>query len=107
MTGVRVVLCTVAEAKARDLADALLRDGLVACVNFVGPITSRYVWQGAIEEASEVLLVMKTSATRVLALRQRIVAMHDYQVPEVIELPVEGGHPPYLQWVLDTCKKTT
>ncbi|HLU39884.1 MAG TPA: divalent-cation tolerance protein CutA, partial [Planctomycetota bacterium] len=88
---------------ARGLADALLRDGLVACVNFVGPLVSRYVWQGAIEEAREVLLVMKTSADRVAELRQRIVALHSYQVPEVIELPVEGGYGPYLQWVLDTC----
>ncbi len=105
MTGVRVVLCTVPEDKARDLSDTMLREGLAACVNFLGPVTSRYVWQGAIEEAREVLLLIKTSAERVAALRQRVVALHPYQVPEVIEVSVEGGHPPYLQWVLDTCSQ--
>lgn len=103
MTGVRVVLCTVPQAQARALADTLLSEHLVACVNFLGPLTSRYVWQGAIEEASEVLLLMKTSALRVAALRARLVALHPYDVPEVLELPVEGGHAAYLQWVLDSC----
>ena len=104
MTGVCVVLCTVPEANASQLVEPLLRDGLIACANFLGPVRSRYVWQGAIEEAHEVLLLMKTSAAQVAALRQRIVALHPYQVPEVIELPVAGGHAPYLQWVLETCQ---
>lgn len=103
MTGVRVVLCSVPEDRARALVDALLGERLVACANFVGPVTSRYVWKGAVEEAREVLLVMKTSASRVAVLRKRIVALHPYEVPEIVEVAVEGGHPPYLQWVLDTC----
>jgi periplasmic divalent cation tolerance protein len=104
MSGVCVVLCTVGESKARALADALLGERLVACVNFLGPLTSRYVWQGAIEEAREVLLVMKTTTACVAALRARIVALHEYQVPEIIELSVAGGHPPYLEWVLASCR---
>jgi periplasmic divalent cation tolerance protein len=105
MTAVRIVLCTAPAAAAKGLADALLGERLVACVNCIGPVTSRYVWQGAIEEASEMLLLMKTTVARLPALRQRILALHGYQVPEIVELPVEGGHAPYLQWVLDTCAR--
>lgn len=103
MTGVRLVLCSVPEEHARVLADALLGANLVACVSFLGPVTSRYVWKGAVEDARETLLLMKTSAACTAALRARIVAMHSYEVPEIIELPVDGGHAPYLQWVVDTC----
>jgi periplasmic divalent cation tolerance protein len=103
MSGVRLVLCTVPEAQARPLADALLAERLVACVNFVGPITSRYVWQGAIEETRELLLLMKTATARAAALRDRIRALHGYQVPEILEFDVADGYPPYLQWVLESC----
>jgi len=103
MSAVRIVLCTVPEAAARDLVDALLGERLVACVNQLGPVTSRYVWQGHIEEAREVLLVMKTAVARTTELRERIVALHPYDTPEVLDLAVEGGHAPYLQWVLETC----
>ncbi|MBK9129515.1 MAG: divalent-cation tolerance protein CutA [Phycisphaerales bacterium] len=104
MTGVFVVLSTAPDAEARALADALLEERLVACVNIVGGVRSRYVWKGSIEEASEALLVMKTSADRLPALRARLVALHSYEVPECLAFEVGDGHAPYLAWVLHSCR---
>jgi periplasmic divalent cation tolerance protein len=102
-TEVYVVLCTVPPAQATALADRLLAERLVACVNLVGPMRSRYRWQGEIEQADEMLLVMKTTGARRPALRERIVALHEYEVPEVLELPAAGGLAAYLAWVGECC----
>lgn len=106
MTGVFVVLSTVPDAEARALADALLTERLVACVNIVSGVHSRYTWKGRIEEASEALLVMKTSADRLESLRARLVALHSYEVPECLAFEVEDGHGPYLTWVLQACRES-
>ncbi len=103
MTGVWVVLSTAPEPEARALADRLLADGLVACVNLVGPVTSRYVWQGRIEESRETLLVLKTSVAQVDALRARLVDLHSYEVPECLAFEVGAGHQAYLDWVVSAC----
>lgn len=106
MTGVFVVLSTAPDTEARALADALLTERLVACVNIVSGVHSRYTWKGRIEEASEALLVMKTSADRLQALRSRLVALHSYDVPECLAFEVEDGHAPYLAWVLHACRES-
>lgn len=99
----RVVLSTIDDAgRARELARMLVERRLVACVNVVGPLRSIYRWQGAVEEAEEHLLVIKTVAARVDALRRALVEAHPYDVPELIVLPVEGGHRPYLDWIADS-----
>ncbi len=103
MSGVLVVLCTAPPERARDLADRLLEERLVACVNLVGPVVSRYWWEGAVAESREVLLVMKTAARLAARLRARIVELHEYSVPEVLELRAEGGLPAYLDWVSRAC----
>lgn len=97
-----VLLCTVPPDRARAVADPLLAERLVACVNFVGPVRSRYRWQGAIEEGEETLLVLKTVRHRLAAVRQRLLELHPYDVPELLELPVAGGLGAYLQWVADS-----
>ena len=102
-----VVLCTAPADEARVLADQLLAERLVACVNFVGPITSRYQWEGRIEEATETLLLMKTTDSARARLRQRIVALHSYSVPEVLEFGADGGLPAYLDWVAASCPGST
>ncbi|NJD18069.1 MAG: divalent-cation tolerance protein CutA [Gemmatimonadetes bacterium] len=97
---VRTVLATAPDdATARALADALVREGLAACVSLVPGVVSVYRWQGEVRHDAEVLMVMKTSAARVVALRERLVTLHPYDVPEVLSLSVEDGHPPYLAWV--------
>lgn len=95
-----VVMCTVPESTATALVDALLEQRLVACAQLVGPVRSRYRWQGAVEESVEVLLVLKTARDRVAALREAVLARHPYQLPEILELPVSGGHEAYLHWVV-------
>lgn len=99
-----VVLSTVPPDRAEDLAEALVRSGLAACVNQIGPVRSRYVWQGAVESAEETLLLIKTTAARAPDLRARLVELHPYEVPEVIQLAVAGGLPAYLQWVVDSVR---
>ena len=100
-----VVLCTAPGAGkngrlgAEQLAQRLVEEGLCACVNVVPGVTSFFRWQGAVDRAEEVLLVAKTTAAAVERLRARIVELHPYEVPEVLELPVGGGLPAYLHWL--------
>lgn len=101
MTDVRVVLVTVpTREEGERLAEALVGEQLAACVNIVGPIRSIYRWQGAVQRDDEHLLVMKTSVDRYAALEARIIALHSYDTPEVLALPVQQGAEKYLAWVL-------
>jgi periplasmic divalent cation tolerance protein len=104
MTPIRVVLCTAPPEISTDLARRLVEERLVACVNILPGIRSVYRWQGAVQEDSEHLLVMKTAAERADALVVRIRELHPYQVPEVLCLPVDAGSGPYLDWVLDATR---
>jgi periplasmic divalent cation tolerance protein len=100
-TGVMAVLMTAPdEACARRIARALVEERLAACVNLLPGLQSIYRWQGAVEEASEVLLVAKTRASRVAALAARVRALHPYALPEVVALPVADGSRAYLRWVV-------
>ena len=104
-TAVCVVLVTAPNAeKAAELAHALVGEKLAACVNLVPQVRSIYRWEGAVEDAQEVLMVVKTTADRFDALHQRVLALHPYQVPEVIKLDVSAGHLPYLDWVRDSTR---
>jgi periplasmic divalent cation tolerance protein len=97
---VRLVLTTVPDAEtATRLARALVEERLAACVNVVPGVRSHYRWQGALEESSELLLLVKTRADRCAALAARIQALHPYELPEVLELPAAGGSAAYLDWV--------
>jgi periplasmic divalent cation tolerance protein len=68
-------------------------------LNVVPGLRSVYRWQGAVEEAEEVLLVLKTRADTVDTLRQRVETLHPYEVPEFVVLPIEGGLDAYLSWI--------
>ena len=84
---------------AQAMASALVNARLAACVNILPGVQSVYRWQGAVEQAAEVTLLIKTTQRRYPQLQQAIVAAHPYDVPEVIALPLADGHPPYLHWV--------
>jgi len=78
---------------------------LAACVNILPRVQSVYRWQGAVESASEIPLLIKTTAANYPALENAIRAQHPYEIPEIIALPVERGLPAYLNWVAaETCK---
>ena len=104
MTDVTLVVCTAPEGEVSDLVDKLLAEQLIACVNMMGPMTSRYRWEGAIEESREVLLLMKTRSDLAPELRRRIVELHSYSVPEVLEFSAASGLAAYMDWVGETCK---
>ncbi len=100
-TGVVVALSTFPTAeRAGEVARTLVDEGLVACVNIVPGVRSIYRWKGEVCDDSEVLCVVKTRSDRLEALRARLVALHPYEVPELVVLDVTGGHEPYLAWVL-------
>jgi periplasmic divalent cation tolerance protein len=95
-----VVLVTVGSAdEAAGLARTLVEERLAACGNLVERIRSVYRWKGKIEDEGETLLVLKTTAAQFEPLRQRIVELHSYDVPEVIALEITDGHKPYLDWI--------
>jgi periplasmic divalent cation tolerance protein len=85
--------------EAERLADALVAERLAACVNVVAPLRSIYRWRGAVERADEVLLVVKTRRALVGRVSARIAALHSYDVPEVVALPIVAGARPYLAWL--------
>ncbi len=95
-----LVLCTCPDdASAGRLADALVIEKLAACVNALPGLRSTYVWQGEVCRDAEVLLVIKTTRERFTALEARVLELHPYEVPEIIALPIEAGHKPYLDWL--------
>lgn len=94
-----VYVTASSESEARTLANALVSEGLAACVNRVGPIQSSYLWQGELHDDSEYLLIAKTRRSLVEALGRRVKALHSYDLPEVIALPIVAGLPAYLDWI--------
>jgi len=99
---VLVVLTNLPDSEAAaKLAAALIDERLAACVNILAPCRSYYRWQGKIEEAQEVPLVIKTTASRYGALEEAIRKAHPYDLPEIIALPIAAGLPAYLAWVAD------
>lgn len=85
--------------KAISLARQLVEKGCIACANIAGPIESVYLWQGQLEQTPEWMLMMKCAKKQVEGLKAAIVELHDYELPELIVLPIVDGHLPYLSWV--------
>jgi periplasmic divalent cation tolerance protein len=91
---------TIDDAAARDaIVDELLRRRLVACAQTVGPVTSRYWWNGEISEASEWLVVCKTVPRHVDEVIEAVRSRHPYEVPEIVAAEISGGLTAYLDWV--------
>lgn len=95
-----IVLVTAPDLKtARLLAKAALQARLIACANLVPKIESHYRWQGKIESATEVLLVLKTQKSKLTALEKLVLAKHPYDTPEFLVLPLSAGNKKYLDWL--------
>lgn len=86
-------------AAAQQLAHTLVERRLAACVSVLVPCTSVYRWRGAVEEAAEVPVLIKTTAGRYAELESVLRALHPYELPEIIAVPVVHGLPAYLDWV--------
>lgn len=91
------------EADARALAAHLVEHRLAACVNQLAPCQSIYRWQGQVEHAQEVPLLIKTTRECYAAVEAAVRELHPYAVPELIAVPVEIGLPAYLDWVRQEC----
>jgi len=100
MTDALIVFCTCSSREeASKLAHSLVCEGAAACVNIVPAVESVYRWEGKIESAQEILLLIKTTRSQFAALRELIVKLHSYETPEVIALPVTDGLAKYLAWL--------
>ena len=86
-------------ATAERLGRVLVEASLAACVNVLPGVRSIYRWNGDIQCDEEALMIVKTTAACLEAARERLVAIHPYEVPEVVALPVSDGHHAYLSWV--------
>lgn len=87
------------ERSAREIAERLVTERLAACVNRVAGVRSTYFWDGGLQDEAEILLIIKTTASQLPSLRDRIRALHPYELPELIELSITGGNEGYLDWV--------
>jgi periplasmic divalent cation tolerance protein len=94
-----VMTTTDAREDAERLARGLVEQRLAACVQVLGPISSTYRWEGAVETAEEWLCLVKTTGARFEALAAHVEANHGYETPELTAVPVSHGSPAYLAWV--------
>ena len=95
----RIESVTLNVDTAARVGRTLVEERLAACVNLVPTVRSIYRWQGAVSDDTECLALIKTTAERYSALAQRVLALHPYEVPELIALPVATGHAAYLAWL--------
>lgn len=97
---VSIVLSTAGSKDEADrIAHALVERRLAACVNMVPSARSVYRWKEQIEEAEEVILLIKTTGDKLAALEQALKTLHSYELPEFIVLAASGGSDSYLQWI--------
>ncbi len=85
--------------EAKKIAGELVASGLAACVNILDNMNSVYMWQGEIQEDSEVVLIAKTTRARVPQLVEKVKSIHSYDCPCIVSLPVLDGHQPFLEWI--------
>ena len=101
MNPLRFVYMTAgSREEAERIGRALVEERLAACVNILDGMQSFYWWQGKIEEGRETVLIAKTREALVDSLSERVKALHSYDCPCVIALPIEGGNADYLAWLL-------
>lgn len=103
--GVLIILMTAPDAgEGERIAGRLLEEGLIACANIVPRVVSLYRWEGELRRDEEVLVIMKTTASRASQLVARTEELHPYDVPEVLVHEVAGGAARYLNWVEQQCR---
>ena len=96
---IAVFIAAANSEEAARLADMLLERRLAGCVQILPEMESVYRWQGKIERQKEVLLIAKTTKSRFDELESNVRAVHSYETPEIVALPLTAGSPPYLEWL--------
>jgi periplasmic divalent cation tolerance protein len=99
-----VLVTTANKAEAEKIAQALLKEKLIACANIINPVTSFFHWSGKIDKAEECLVVMKSRMDLFAELAERVKGLHSYVVPEVLALPIVEGSKAYLGWMGEVLK---
>jgi len=85
--------------EARSIGKELIAEKLAACINIFPAVESIFKWQGEVQTEHEVVLIAKTSETRITELIQRVRELHSYDVPCIVSLPITGGSPEFLSWI--------
>jgi periplasmic divalent cation tolerance protein len=96
-----IVFCSAPPAAADRLARMLVEERLAACVQALPGLRSTYRWEGAIEQADETLLLIKTTPERYAALERTLKAQHPHDVPEILAVDASAGLPAYLRWLAE------
>ncbi len=97
---VRIVYMTAGSLdEARAIGRALVESNLAACVNIIDNMNSLYMWQGALQDDPEVTVIAKTVEQRIPALIDTVKAMHSYECPCVLSIPVDSGNPEFVAWI--------
>ncbi len=100
MNGFIMVYVTCAsKAEAEKIAQTLLGEHLIACANILGPVSSHFYWKEKIDSAEEFLMIMKSRVDLFAALEQRVRALHSYEVPEILAVPIVEGSSGYFDWM--------
>ncbi|MGD8666823.1 MAG: divalent-cation tolerance protein CutA [Desulfobacterales bacterium] len=87
------------KAEAQKIGKALVESRLAACVNILDNMQSIYRWEGELQQDSEVVMIAKTTGTRVSQLVDKVKSLHSYDCPCIVSLPVSGGYTPFLDWI--------
>lgn len=97
-----LVYMTVRDRKeALSIAEEVVRERLAACANILPQMTSIYEWQGEMQQEEECVVILKTHASRLSWLTDRLVQLHSYECPCVVSVPILGGNNAFLEWVRD------
>ena len=94
-----VMVTASSREEAEKIATTLLERKLIACANILGPVSSRFWWQGKIDSAEEYMIFMKTKRELFDQVADNVKQLHSYEVPEIIALPIVEGAKPYLEWI--------
>ncbi len=97
-----VYMTAGSDDEAKTIAGALVASKLAACVNILDGMRSVYVWEGAVQEDTEWVLIAKTTEAQVPALIEKVKEVHSYDCPCIVSLPVADGNPAFLDWIAET-----
>jgi len=106
MEAIIIFVTCANKEEAAKISQALVKDGLAACVNIIAGIESVFWWEEKVQTAEEVLLIAKSQKPKLDKIIALVKSMHSYQVPEIIAVPVIGGYQPYLDWINDSIRKS-
>lgn len=105
----RIIIFVTAASKkqAGQIAEALIKKKLAACVNIIGGVNSFFRWQGKIDSAKEVLLIIKSNKDKLPRIITCVKSLHSYDVPEIIALPIIAGDRAYLKWIDESLRNSS